>query len=293
TIETARYLASVQQDVGSKLKIVFRCYTQKPRTNGGTWEGPAKQPDPTKPVDFNEGMRYARDLMRSVTQLGLAIADEAVFPHNAHAVEDLLSYVAIGARSSEDPLHRQHASGLDVAVGMKNPPDGNLDVAVNSMRAAQLPTDMYVRMQGEPWHVRSSGNPYAHVIMRGARSRPNTSLDDLAAVGLLMNLKGVSNPATIIDASHDNSIDPSSGKKDYNRQIDVVHEVLDYKSKHPAFHSHLRGFMIESFLRDGSQPLDSMVSNGIPLALDGLSCTDPCLGQEKTLDLIKAIYRRL
>ena len=286
-------MADAQKKIVDKIKIVFRCYTQKPRTNGGVWEGPAMSPDPYKAPDFEAGIEYTRRLMRRIIDVsGLALADEAVFTGNANYVGDLLSYVAIGARSTEDPEHRKHASAIDVPVGIKNPTDGSLEMGINGVYTAQVPAHMYLHGQ----QVLTAGCQFAHLILRGGRAgsgkiATNFGLDDVLFAQSILQKKGIRHPAIIIDASHDNSRDPLNGKKNYLRQIEVIREVLAYRATNSVANALVKGFMTENFLLDGNQPLDALVKAGQPIDPNGLSCTDACLGREKTLQLIDIMYQ--
>ena len=277
-LEYAQKLSQVSKDVSDKLKIVLRCYTQKPRTTIG-WTGPMNSPDPFGDEDIERGIRYCRTMMRDVAQNHeLPLADEALFTHNGGYFDDLLSYIAIGARSSEDHEHRVYASGLDVPVGMKNPTSGNLEVAINSIIAAQHPH----RFKFNRNQVRTTGNEYAHLILRGGSDGPNYQQENLRAAFEKMSKGQIINPAIIIDASHANS------RKIPLKQLDVLEEVLTYD---PDVLRNVKGFMVESFLEEGNQNHTKYerVSDLVP----GLSITDGCIGWDNTQRLMENMYRKL
>ena len=281
-LEYAGRLKKLSDRVTDKLKIIMRSYIQKPRTTKG-WTGPVNQPDPAAPPDIEAGVRYTRAMMVKILELGLPIADEALFTHNAKGFLELLSWVAIGARSSEDQEHRIFASAIDCAVGMKNPTHGSLAIGVNSIVAAQ---HKHVAVF-DGREVQTHGNAYAHLVLRGGNGAPNYSVADLEIVKKEMDKHKIKNPAVIIDASHDNSL--IDGKKDFRRQAQIPFEVLDSIKNHPELKNLVKGFMIESFLKEGSQKVDEKHPEKIDLG--GLSVTDPCLGWEHTekllLDLAK------
>lgn len=276
-----RLLSETLQDV---MKIVMRVYIQKPRTQNG-WAGPVSQPHPLLPPDTEAGLRYARQMMIDVINTGLPLAGEALFTHNTKPFIELLSWVAIGARSSEDQEHRIFASSLDCPVGLKNPTHGSLDVAVNSVSVAQSPhVSVFDRHE-----VQTHGNHYAHLILRGANKQPNVSPEALLNAASLMRDKNIIHPSLIIDASHDNAM--VAGQKDYMRQNDVVQQVLDTLAQEPALKSIVKGFMLESFIKAGSQKIDS--DNPERIDMGGLSITDPCLSWEQTQSLLCSLARRL
>ena len=277
-LEYAQKLAQVSKETEDKLKIVLRCYTQKPRTTVG-WTGPMNAPDPFGQEDIEAGIVYCRTMMRDIVEEhALPLADEALFTHNGGYFEDLLSYIAVGARSSEDHEHRVYASGLDVPVGMKNPTSGALEVAINSLIAAQHPH----RYKFNGHQVKSSGNEYAHLILRGGDLGPNYDSNTLREVVKRMDDKGIVNPAIIVDASHANS------RKDPLMQPQVLEDVLGFDRE---LLTSVKGFMVESFLKDGKQD-HTKFNSGLVLT-PGLSITDGCLGWEKTQRLIENMYRRM
>jgi len=269
-LEYAKKLSQLNQKVKAQLKLIMRTYIQKPRTIKG-WTGPVNQPDPFGSPDIEAGIRYARELMINVIELGLPIADEALFTHNAKGFMELLSWVAIGARSAEDQEHRIFASAIDTPVGLKNPTHGSLTVGVHSVVAAQHP---HVAVF-DGYEVQTDGNPHAHLVLRGSNKMPNYSITHLEEVQKHMAVHQVQHPAVIIDASHDNCI--VNGKKNHNQQPHIVLEVLNSLKNRPDLKNLVKGFMIESFLKDGCQAIDKQT-----IDLQGLSITDPCLGWEKT-----------
>lgn len=276
-LEYAEKLLALNKKLSSVLKLVMRCYIQKPRTIRG-WTGPVNQPDPLSPPDIEGGMRYAREMMVRVVNMGLPIADEALFTHNAQGFQELLSWVAIGARSTEDQEHRIFASSLDCAVGMKNPTHGSLSIGINSIVAAQNPH--VAAFDG--YEVQTHGNPYAHLVLRGGNGKPNYAVPFLDEVKKQMDIQAVENPAVVIDVSHDNCM--INGKKDPSRQPEIIMDILQSLANRPDLRKMVKGFMVESFLKEGSQKIDQ----DQPHAIDryGLSITDPCLGWEQTEEML-------
>ena len=248
-------LARVQEKVADKLVLVPRIYTYKPRTNGDGYKGIAYQPNPEERPDLETGLiTVRRMLMRAIEEFGMAPADEMLYPENWGYVEDLLSYVAIGARSVEDQHHRQTASGFDVATGMKNPTSGDFSVMLNSIYAAQHPQH-YAYAGSE---VETSGNPLAHAILRGG-----------------VNKMDLQNPAVIVDANHSNS------DKQYHEQIRIVKEVMHNRQLSPEIRTLVKGVMVESYLEPGRQAIGEHIY--------GKSITDPCLGWDDSEQLIYTI----
>ncbi|MBA2649315.1 MAG: 3-deoxy-7-phosphoheptulonate synthase [Legionella sp.] len=281
-LEYAKRLVSLDKHLRNTLKIIMRVYIQKPRTTKG-WTGPVNQPDVFSFPDVEAGMRYTREMMVKVIEMGLPISDEALFTHNAKGFIELLSWVAIGARSAEDQEHRIFASALDCAVGLKNPTHGSLAIGVNSVIAAQHP-HVVVFDRAE---VQTHGNHHAHLVLRGADHKPNYSPSHLEEVMRLMKKHHIHNPSVVIDASHDNCI--RDGKKNHNLQANIVLEIIHFLEKRPDLRPLVKGFMIESFLKAGNQTVDE--DNPCALDLGGLSITDPCLDWDSTekflLDLAK------
>lgn len=276
-LQYAERLLALNEKVKHALKLVMRVYIQKPRTTKG-WTGPVNQPDVFSYPDIEAGVRYTRDMMVKVIEMGLPIADEALFTHNAKGFLELLSWVAIGARSAEDQEHRIFASALDCAVGMKNPTHGSLAIGVNSIVAAQHPH--VAVFDGD--EVQTHGNRHAHLVLRGSNHSPNYSIAHLQDVASHMKNHQILNPSVIIDASHDNCL--VNGKKDYRLQPSIILSILEQLRNHPDLRELVKGFMIESFLKEGNQSVD--VDNPGKIDLDGLSITDPCLGWDETEDFL-------
>ena len=274
-------LTKIQEDVKDQLIIIPRVYTNKPRTTGEGYKGIASQPDPEKAPDMVEGLIAMRKMhLRAIAESGLTCADEMLYPENWGYVEDLLSYVAIGARSVEDQQHRLTVSGFDVASGMKNPTSGDFSVMLNSCIAAQSPHTFLYR----GYEVTTDGNPLAHTILRGAvnkhgQSIPNYHYEDLERLHEKYSLLNLKNPACIVDANHSNS-----GKK-YYEQPRIIDEVLHSRQVSPAISELVKGVMVESYLLPGCQKVNEHEF--------GKSITDPCLGWEETERLFDRIAERL
>ena len=274
-------LAKIGEKVKDKIFIIPRIYTNKPRTVGDGYKGMLHQPNPEDTPNILKGIIAIRELhMKAIIETGLTCADEMLYPENHRYLSDLLSYVAIGARSSEDQQHRLTASGIEIPVGMKNPTSGNIDVMLNSITAAQHQQSFIYR----GWEVLSHGNPYAHAILRGYvnhhnESRPNYHYEDLLYVYEQYKKRDLVNKAVIIDCNHSNS------NKDYLAQIRITKEVM-YSMKHSKeIASLVKGFMIESYIEDGAQKIGE--------GIYGKSITDPCLGIEKTEKLIYDLAEEL
>lgn len=272
-------LAKISEKLKNKLLIIPRVYTNKPRTNGSGYKGMLHQPNPTERPDLFEGIISIRKMhIRVIEESGLTSADEMLYPENRSYLDDLLSYEAIGARSVENQQHRLTASGMDIPVGMKNPTSGTFSVMFNSITAAQSKHHFIYRQQ----EVRTSGNDLAHAILRGGVNKfgtnvPNYHYEDLMR---LLNMYGeldLKNPAAIIDANHSNS------SKQYKEQIRIVSEVLHSRNYNPAIKRLIKGVMIESYLVEGTQPVDS------DKHIYGKSITDPCLGWEDSERLLYKI----
>lgn len=277
-VDYGEKLAELQELVKDDLKIVMRVYIQKPRTTKG-WTGPVTQPDPFGSPDIAAGAMYARSLMVNLIEKGLAIADEALFTHNARGFIELLSWVAIGARSTEDQEHRIFASAQDCPVGMKNPTSGSIRIGVNSVIAAQRPHTAVF----DGFQVETSGNEFAHLVLRGGADGPNYHLDDLYHAQEMLESEGLTHPTVIVDTSHENC--RIRGDKDPHAQIDVIREVMYNLKKHPELKRTVKGVMLESFLISGNQKHEELGPENTNM--DGLSITDPCLGWEETAELIK------
>ncbi|QDP71954.1 3-deoxy-7-phosphoheptulonate synthase [Legionella israelensis] len=276
-LKYAQKLLKLNELVKDKLKLIMRVYIQKPRTTKG-WTGPVNQPDIFSPPDIEAGIKYTRDMMIKVIEMGLPIADEALFTHNAKGFLELLSWVAIGARSSEDQEHRIFASALDCPVGLKNPTHGSLAIAVNSIIAAQHP-HVAVFDRDE---VQTHGNQYAHLVLRGANHAPNYSIQHLEEAKRQMDKHHIHHPSLIIDASHDNCL--VDGKKDYRLQPSIILNLLKDLKSRPDLRKLVKGFMVESFLQEGKQTVN--IKQPKTVDLSGLSITDPCLGWQKTEELL-------
>lgn len=268
-------LRTVQEKVKDKIFIIPRIYTNKPRTTGDGYKGMLHQPVPTENPDMLKGMIAIRKLhMRALSETGFSCADEMLYPENHRYLSDLISYVAVGARSVENQQHRLTASGLDIPVGMKNPTGGDLSVMMNSITAAQHSHTFIYR----GWEVVSEGNPLAHAILRGyvnkhGQSLPNYHYEDLIHLHELYTASGLANPSVIVDTNHANS-----GKK-YLEQVRISKEVLHSRRYSSDVKELVKGLMIESYIEDGCQKIDE---NDVY----GKSITDPCLGWEKTERLI-------
>lgn len=279
-LDYAHRLANLQEKVKDKIFMVMRVYTAKPRTNGDGYKGLMHQPDTSKLPDLINGIHAVRDLhYKVITQTGLTTADEMLYPSNLHMVDDLVSYHAIGARSVEDQEHRFVASGIDVPTGMKNPTSGNLNVMFNAVHAAQNKQNF---LYGNA-EVDTDGNPLAHVILRGATNEygenvPNYYYDDLLKAINQYEKMGLANPFIVVDTNHDNS------GKQFMEQIRIVRQTLINRDWNEKIKQTVRGFMIESYLEDGRQDTPEVY---------GKSITDPCLGWDKTQELINEIYETL
>lgn len=267
-------LAKINDKVKDKLILIPRIYTNKPRTTGEGYKGIFHQPDPEKKADFLHGLIAMRKMhLRAIAESGLTAADEMLYPENWGYVSDILSYVAIGARSVEDQQHRLTVSGFDVASGMKNPTSGDFSIMLNSVYAAQQPHSFVYR----GWEVETSGNDLAHTVLRGSvnkhgRSLPNYHYEDLNTLLTLYGERDLKNPACIIDANHNNS------NKQYEQQVRIVKEVMHSRKLSADIHNLVKGVMVESYIEPGSQKIGEGVY--------GKSITDPCLGWEASEKLI-------
>lgn len=276
-LEYAHRLAALQEEVKDKVFVVQRVYTNKPRTNGDGYKGMMHQADPSGEINLIRGMVAVRRMHnRVITETGLTTADEMLYPDNLMFIEDLVSYHAVGARSVENQQHRFVASGIDHPTGMKNPTSGNMKVMFNAVYAAQQKQElMYNGLD-----VETSSNPLAHVILRGALKEsgevvPNYHYEDLMKTINLYKESELKNPFIMIDTNHDNS-----GKK-FDQQLRIVQEVLMNRKWNPEINNYVRGFMIESYLKDGRQEPGGQEF--------GQSITDPCIGWDKTEELVRFI----
>ncbi len=276
-IEYISRLRKLQEEVQDKIIIIPRIYTNKPRTTGAGYKGMLHQPNPNGNPDMLKGLIAIRKLhMRAINETGFSCADEMLYPENHRYLSDLLSYVAVGARSVENQGHRLTASGLDIPVGMKNPTSGDISVMLNSIKAAQMPNTFIYR----GWEVESTGNPLAHAILRGyvnhqGQSIPNYHYEDLSRLCEIYDENHFKNPALIVDTNHSNS------GKNYLEQIRIAKEILHSTRHSPDIYKLVKGFMIESYLVDGCQKPEE--------GIYGKSITDPCLGWEKTEKLVLEI----
>lgn len=274
-IEYCTRLKKMQDKTADKLILIPRIYTNKPRTTGDGYKGMLHQPDPLKDPDPFNGLLAIRQLhTRVLTELGMPTADEMLYPANHRYLSDLLSYIAVGARSSENQEHRLVSSGFDIPVGMKNPTGGDLSVMMNSITAAQHAHTFIYR----GWEVNTTGNELTHAIMRGyvnkhGQSLPNYHYEDLAHLCEMYAKADLKNPAVIVDTNHANS-----GKK-FGEQPRICKEVLHSCRHNSDIAKLVKGFMIESYLVDGCQKIGAE-------EVFGQSITDPCLGWEKTEKLI-------
>jgi 3-deoxy-7-phosphoheptulonate synthase len=284
-LEYAESLATIARQVHDRILVVMRGYIQKPRTTIG-WPGPLVQPDPYEKPDIARGIRYCRKMLLEVGRMGLPVADEMLFTHNGGYFDDVLSYLAVGARSAEDSEHRYIASSLDIPVGIKNPTSGNFRIGVNSLIAAQSGHTF----AHDGYQMTSPGNPYAHLVLRGGESGPNYSTASLEDAMAIMNRTGLKNAAVVVDASHDNCRDPDTGKKDPIRQSVVVNSTLDSMEENELAAKHLKGWMIESFLQEGSQDASKLAKEEL---VYGVSITDPCINLFQLTDLVYTTYDRL
>jgi len=275
--EYTNRLAKVQEKVKECILIIPRIYTNKPRTTGAGYKGMAHQPNPTENPNMLEGLKAIRRMhIRSFEETGMPAADEMLYPNNYPYLDDVLSYVAIGARSVEDQFHRLTVSGMDVPAGMKNPTSGDLDVMLNSVHAAQIPQDFIYN----GWEVRTPGNPLAHCILRGAFNQygqciPNYHFEDLKMLSEMYIKRKLKYPTILVDTNHANSA------KQYKEQLRISLEIMKNRQQSEIIKNMVKGLMIESFIVEGAQDVNGTVY--------GQSITDPCIGWEDTESLIKRI----
>ena len=280
-LEYVSRLKKIEEQVADKIILIPRIYTNKPRTTGKGYKGMLHQPDPTSKPDMYNGIIAIRELhMTALKDYGFSCADEMLYPENHRYLSDLLSYVAVGARSVEDQQHRLTASGIGIPAGMKNPTSGDLNIMMNSILAAQSSHTFLYR----GWEVSSEGNAYAHAILRGyqdysGRSISNYHYEDLLRLKELYDNSNLVNPSVIVDTNHNNS------GKQYLEQIRIAQDVVHSRSKNADIKKLVKGLMIESYLEDGAQSADGGVF--------GKSITDPCLGWEKTEHLILDLAEKL
>lgn len=280
-LEYTKRLSDINEKVKDKIFIIPRVYTNKPRTTGKGYKGMLHQPDLLGKENMKNGLEAIRKLHIDVAEkTGLTSADEMLYPENYEYLSDILSYVAIGARSVEDQHHRMTASGFDVPAGMKNPTSGDISVMLNSIMAAQNSHKFIYR----GWEVETTGNDYSHAILRGyvnkfGQSLPNYHYEDLIRLNENYMKMGLKNPAVIIDTNHSNSA------KKFEEQIRISKEIMNNRNSSKSIKELVKGLMIESYLEDGSCNIEERVY--------GKSITDPCLGWEKTEKLILDLYKMI
>ena len=280
-LEYISRLRRIQEQVEDKIIMIPRIYTNKPRTTGQGYKGMLHQPDPEAQPDMYKGIVAIRQLhLAALRDYDFSCADEMLYPENYRYLSDLLSYVAVGARSVENQQHRLTASGIGAPVGMKNPTGGDLSVMMNSIVAAQASHTFIYR----GWEVTSSGNPYAHAILRGyidfaGRSTSNYHYENLLQTEELYEKANLKNPSVIVDTNHNNS------GKNYLEQIRIAKDIVHSRNQNSTIKRLVKGLMIESYLEDGAQGTGEHVF--------GKSITDPCLGWEKTERLILDIAEKL
>ncbi len=271
-------LRKVQDKIADKVLIIPRVYTNKPRTTGEGYKGMVHQPDPEKKPDMLTGILAIRKMhMRVIEESGFTCADEMLYPENYRYLSDLLSYVAVGARSVEDQQHRLTVSGMDVPAGMKNPTSGDISVMLNSVIAAQARHSFIYR----GWEVRTTGNPLAHTILRGAVNKhgeaiPNYQYEDIRLLLEKYLAKNLKNPAALVDVNHSNS------NKQYEQQVRITKEVLHSRRVDSDIHRLVKGVMVESYIVEGNQKIGGS-------HVYGKSITDACLGWEDSERLLYTI----
>lgn len=280
-LEYMSRLRRIEEQVKDKIVIIPRIYTNKPRTTGQGYKGMLHQPDPEEKPDMYKGIVAIRELhLAALRDYGFSCADEMLYPDNYRYLSDLLSYVAVGARSVENQEHRLVASGIGAPVGMKNPTGGDLSVMMNAIVASQSSHTFIYR----GWEVTSDGNPYAHAILRGyldnsGRSISNYHYEDLLRVEELYEKSNLTNPSVIVDTNHNNS------GKQYLEQVRIAKDIVHSRRENPVIRRLVKGLMIESYLEDGACRPEEHIF--------GKSITDPCLGWEKTEQLIYDIAEKL
>lgn len=273
-------LVTLQERVADKLIIIPRIYTNKPRTTGEGYKGLVHQPDPGKEPNLSEGLIAMRRLhVRSLKETGLSAADEMLYPENAPYVEDILAYIAIGARSVENQQHRLVSSGLNIPIGMKNPTSGDFSVMLNSIVAAQNKHSFIYRS----YEVETTGNEYSHAVLRGAvnkhgQSIPNYHYEDIVLLHDLYMERNLTNPALVVDVNHANS------NKDFTQQPRIVNEIMYNRYINPDLKNFIKGVMVESYIAPGNQDPHEYVY--------GKSITDPCLGWSESEKLIYSIAEK-
>ena len=267
-------LAKVADEIKDKIIVIPRVYTNKPRTNGDGYKGLLHQPDPEKKPNVHEGLVAIRKMhLRVVEETGMFTADEMLYPDNLGYLDDVLSYIAVGARSVENQQHRLTSSGAEVPVGMKNPTSGDMSVMLNAIYAAQQSHEFIYRN----YEIKTDGNPLTHAILRGAVNKhgqclPNYHYEDLKLLHDLYLERDIVNPAVIVDANHSNS------NKKYKEQVRIVKEVLHSMRYSDEIGKFVKGVMIESYIEEGNQKIEEHIY--------GKSITDPCLSFEDSKKLL-------
>ena len=270
-------LAGLQDEVKDRILIIPRIYTNKPRTTGEGYKGMVHQPDPHKQPNIVDGIRAIRTMhVRALRESGLPAADEMLYPGNLPYLEDLLSYVAVGARSVENQQHRLTVSGMAVPAGMKNPTSGDISVMLNSIHAGQH-SHVFIY---NGWEVKTSGNPFTHAILRGSvdisgRNIPNYHYENLLAVAREYMARQLAHPVIVVDTNHSNS------GKNFREQPRIGMEVMQSRRHSPLLRDLIKGLMVESYLVEGSQKIDENTF--------GKSITDPCLGWDETADFVRRL----
>lgn len=276
-LDYVRRLSKLEEEVRDRVLIIPRVYTNKPRTTGEGYKGMLHQPNPKGDPDLLGGLKAIRKMhIHVMEESGLTSADEMLYPENLPYLDDLLSYIAVGARSVENQQHRLVASGIDIPVGMKNPTSGDFNVMFNSVQAAQNPHTFLYRNE----EVATTSNPLTHAILRGSCNKhgndiPNYHFEDILLAIAKYEQRNLKNPMIVIDTNHNNS------GKDYTQQSRIVREVINNRKIDSSIHNYVRGFMIESFLVEGKQDVEEGVY--------GKSITDACVGWDETENLIRYI----
>ncbi|MDO4519678.1 MAG: 3-deoxy-7-phosphoheptulonate synthase [Eubacteriales bacterium] len=272
-------LRKVQEEIEEKVLIIPRVYTNKPRTTGEGYKGMVHQPDPERGTNMLAGLIAIRKMhMRAIEESGFTCADEMLYPENYRYLSDILSYVAVGARSVEDQQHRLTVSGMDIPAGMKNPTSGDYSVMLNSIVAAQHEHRFIYR----GWEVETTGNELAHCILRGAVNKhgeaiPNYHYEDLRLLLTKYEERDLKNPACIVDTNHSNS------NKQYNQQSRIAQEIMHSRMVDSEIRTLVKGLMIESYIEPGNQKI------GCANHIYGKSITDPCIGWDETERLLHKI----
>ena len=280
-VEYIGRLGKLQIEVRDKVIIIPRIYTGKPRTKGEGYKGIFHQPDPAKAPDLAAGILLTRKMnLDAIEASGLTCADEMLYPDNYAYMDDLLSYVTIGARSSENQQHRLVGSGVTTALGVKNPMHGSMQVLINSIYSTQIPNEFQYNSE----QVRTSGNPLSHAVLRGfvddnGLNNPNYHYEDVVKFSAMYEKAGLANPSIVIDTNHSNS------NKDPLQQLRIVHEVMTNRAYSGDFGRYIKGFMVESYLEDGRQEVSGHVY--------GKSITDACIGWEKTARLLYEVAEKV